>query len=239
MKDAYWFKHDSNAKDDPKCVMLIEQLGLEGYGIYWVLVETLRDQPGYRYPLALVPALARRYNTTAQKMKTAITAYGLFESDDENFFFSNSLCDRMAVYDAKREKRRLAANVRWGNVKAIDANAVQVQCKSNASALQVQCNSNAIREEKSREDIYAQSFAQFYQKYPKKRNKQTALRSWMKLKPDADLLEKIMSSLEKHKLQPDWQKDNGQFVPYPSTWLNQRRWEDELEPARSETIYRD
>lgn len=237
MKDAYWFKHDSNAKDDPKCVMLIEQLGLEGYGIYWVLVETLRDQPDYRYPLALIPALARRYNTTAQKMKTAIQAYGLFECDDNDFFFSNSLCDRMAVYDEKREKARIAAHTRWHNVKAIDANAMRTHSERNADAMQTQCAPNAIREEKSREDIYAQSFAQFYQEYPKKRSKQAALKSWLKLKPDGDLLEKIMSSLEKHKQLPDWQKDNGQFVPYPATWLNQRRWEDELEPAEPKKQY--
>jgi len=47
VKNAYYFSHDSNAKDDPKCVLLIEQLGLEGYGIYWILIEILRDQPGY------------------------------------------------------------------------------------------------------------------------------------------------------------------------------------------------
>jgi hypothetical protein len=67
-KDAYYFSHDSNAKDDPKCVLLIEQLGLEGYGIFWMLIETLRDQPGYKYPIALISALARRYNTTAEKV---------------------------------------------------------------------------------------------------------------------------------------------------------------------------
>lgn len=32
-KDAYYFTHDSNAKDDPKCALLIDQLGMEGYGI--------------------------------------------------------------------------------------------------------------------------------------------------------------------------------------------------------------
>ena len=106
-KDAYYFSHDSNAKDDPKCVLLIEQLGLEGYGIYWVLIETLRDQPSYRYPVALIPALARRYNTTAEKMKTVISSYGLFEVDD-NDFFSLSLMYRMERLDIKREQARIA-----------------------------------------------------------------------------------------------------------------------------------
>ena len=102
-KDAYYFSHDSNAKDDPKCVLLIEQLGLEGYGIYWVLIEMLRDQPGYKYPLALIPAISRRYNTTSEKMKTVISNYGLFEID-ENDFFSISLLRRMEHLDNKRIK---------------------------------------------------------------------------------------------------------------------------------------
>lgn len=108
MKNAFWFKHDSNAKDDPKCVLLIEQLGLEGYGIYWILVETLRDQPDYKYPLALMPALARRYNTSAQKVEAVIKGYQLFMIDDEQFFFSPSLLQRMEDYDGKREQARLA-----------------------------------------------------------------------------------------------------------------------------------
>lgn len=37
----------------------------------------------------------------------------------------------------------------------------------------------------------------------------------------------MMNSLEQFRGSKDWLKDNGQYIPYPSTWLNQRRWEDE------------
>lgn len=104
IKQCYYFSHDANAKDDPKCVMLIEQLGLEGFGIYWVLVEILRDQPTYRYPLALIPAIARRYNTTPEKMKIVVNGYGLFEVD-ESEFFSISLMKRMGRMDAMQQQR--------------------------------------------------------------------------------------------------------------------------------------
>ncbi|MCF8227006.1 MAG: DUF4373 domain-containing protein [Bacteroidales bacterium] len=107
-KDAYWFKHDSNAKDDPKVMLLIDELGLEGYGIFWVLVELLRDQADYRYPLALIPSIARRYNTSDKKMLTVISNYGLFIIEKEQFFYSNSLKERMAVLDARREQAREA-----------------------------------------------------------------------------------------------------------------------------------
>ena len=39
----------------------------------------------------------------------------------------------------------------------------------------------------------------------------------------------IVKSVEEHKLSDQWLRDNGQFIPHPQTWLNQRRWEDEVE----------
>ncbi|WP_304708976.1 DUF4373 domain-containing protein [uncultured Rikenella sp.] len=117
-KDAYYFPHDSNAKDDPKCVLLIEQLGMEGYGIYWMLIETLRDQPGYRYPVALLPALARKYNTTVEKVKTVVYNYGLFIVEGDAIFFSQSLINRMLPLEEKRlklsEAGRKGNQKRWG-----------------------------------------------------------------------------------------------------------------------------
>ena len=41
-----------------------------------------------------------------------------------------------------------------------------------------------------------------------------------------------MRALETQKKSDQWQRDNGAFIPHASTWLNQQRWEDELEPAR-------
>ena len=107
-KDAYYFSHDSNAKDDKKCMLLIDQLGLEGYGIYWVLIETLRDQVDYKYPLSLVPILAKRYNTSAAKMLLVVEKFNFFEIDEDKNFFSLSLINRMLPLEAKKEQRRLA-----------------------------------------------------------------------------------------------------------------------------------
>lgn len=118
-KDSFYFPHDSNAKDDPKCVQVIERLGLEGYGIYWMLIETLRDQPDYTYPVANIPALARRYNTTEDKVRSIVYDYGLFVVKDDQVFWSESLNRRMQVFNEKRAKRseagRLGMARRWGD----------------------------------------------------------------------------------------------------------------------------
>lgn len=108
-KDAYWFSHDSNAKDDPKCVLMIDQLGLEGYGIYWVLVEILREQPDFSYPLALVPAIAKRYGTTAPKVEAVIKGFGLFGVREDKFFYSQSLISRVLAFKEKQDKKTAAA----------------------------------------------------------------------------------------------------------------------------------
>lgn len=107
-KDAFYFPHDSNAKDDIKCVELIGDLGLEGYGIYWVLIETLREQPEYKYPVKLLPFLARRFGVAPEAFQKVVFNFGLFVVEGETTFFSESLIKRMALYEQKREQARNA-----------------------------------------------------------------------------------------------------------------------------------
>jgi len=114
-KDAYYFSHDSNAKDDPKCMLLIDQLGLEGYGIFWVLVEILRDQTDYRYPIELIPVIARRYGTSKEKMMSVVSNYNLFKVEEGKFFFSESLDSRMELADYHRIKGIRGSLFQWGH----------------------------------------------------------------------------------------------------------------------------
>jgi hypothetical protein len=71
-------------------------------------------------------------------------------------------------------------------------------------------------------------FDTFYSSYPKKKKKQDAVKAWNKLKLTPELAEQIMSALELQKKSADWLKENGQFIPYPATLINGRRWEDEI-----------
>lgn len=67
----------------------------------------------------------------------------------------------------------------------------------------------------------------FWKAYPKKKNKDRARTAWKKLKPDEALCQVIAAALERDKNSPDWQREEGRFIPYPATWLNDHRWEDE------------
>lgn len=75
----------------------------------------------------------------------------------------------------------------------------------------------------------AKSFETFYKAYPKHKSRGTAEKAWRTLKPTDELLAKIMKALETAKKSSDWTKDNGQYIPYPATWLRAKGWEDETE----------
>jgi hypothetical protein len=82
-------------------------------------------------------------------------------------------------------------------------------------------------------------FEAFWTAYPKKKSKGQALSAWKKLKPDSSLQVVILKAIEAQKRSPDWQKDKGQYIPYPATWLNAMAWEDEVptEQKRREVQY--
>ena len=153
-KDCYYFPHDSNAKDDPKCVLMIEQLGMEGYGIYWMLVETLRDQPDYTYPVANIPALARRYNTSAEKVRTVVYNYELFTVKEDKIFFSESLNRRMLVFNENRAKRSAAGRLgmarRWGY-----NNVITPLLQSNSTVITSKVKESKVKEKESIEKVAA------------------------------------------------------------------------------------
>ncbi len=87
------------------------------------------------------------------------------------------------------------------------------------------------RESKGKESNNARTregFDSFWKSYPKKKAKGDAEKAFSKLKPDAELLKTMLDAIEAQSRLPDWTKDGGQFIPYPATWINQRRWEDEV-----------
>ena len=70
-------------------------------------------------------------------------------------------------------------------------------------------------------------FDKFWKAYPKRRDKKRAYKVFMKIKPNNELLQKMLDAIEREKQTLDWQKNKGQYIPYPSTWLSNERWNDE------------
>ena len=80
----------------------------------------------------------------------------------------------------------------------------------------------------SKDTQYAGAFAVFWAAYPRHTDKQAALRAFERLKPDETMMQTILGAIERQKQSQQWTKDGGQFIPHPATWLNGRRWEDEM-----------
>lgn len=74
------------------------------------------------------------------------------------------------------------------------------------------------------EQIYMDDFDMFWMTYPKKVGKEAARKAWLKVNPNLTI---VLQALSWQKESPQWFKNNGQFIPNPSTWINQHRWEDE------------
>ncbi len=81
------------------------------------------------------------------------------------------------------------------------------------------------------EVVLAEAFEVFWKLYPNKKSKKDARKAWEKLKPSSELRQTLMTALGSHRVSRDWTKDDGQFVPMASTWLNGERWTDVLKPT--------
>lgn len=72
-------------------------------------------------------------------------------------------------------------------------------------------------------------FDEFWEAYPRKVSKQDAKDRFIKTVEDKEHFHAIMDALREQKQTTQWQKNDGQYVPYPTTWINQGRWEDDPE----------
>jgi hypothetical protein len=70
-------------------------------------------------------------------------------------------------------------------------------------------------------------FDRFWSAYPKKVSEEAARKAFAKRKPDEALLQKMLQAIEQQKQTRQWQDDDGRYIPNPTRWLNEARWEDE------------
>jgi len=83
----------------------------------------------------------------------------------------------------------------------------------------------------------SECFQKFWKAYPKKKSKGDAEKAFKAIKPDEQLLATMIATIERAKTSEQWQKDNGQFIPYPATWLRAKGWEDECTPKQEVKFY--
>jgi hypothetical protein len=113
-KDTPYFKHDGNARNDPKIKALIKKHGMSGYGRFWVIIEMFRETNGYKLEDEeyIWDALAEQMQCTSKEVKDfvkdCVEKFKLF-IQEEGFFYSPSFIQRMSHLDEIRQKRKFAA----------------------------------------------------------------------------------------------------------------------------------
>ena len=131
------------------------KLGAEGYGIFFMLIERLREEEGYKSTIDY-DTLAFDLRVDAEKVKQVVEDYDLFKfTEDGKYFYSDSFNERMEMMDLKRKKLAEAgkkgAEKRWGN-KPKDSNAIatQKQNHSNPNSDLIAIDSNKIKLNKTK-----------------------------------------------------------------------------------------
>ena len=136
-----YFSHDSNARNSDKLMKVRMKLGAEGYGIFFMLIERLREEEGYKSTIDY-NTLAFDLRVEPEKVKQVVEDYDLFKfTEDGKYFYSDSFNERMEMMDKRAQQRiskaKKAAEARWNKQTTNTSNAQTTpeQCSSNAQAL--------------------------------------------------------------------------------------------------------
>ena len=108
-------------------------------------------------------------------------------------------------------------------------NAIDETDKSNniyIYDIRTDINTDKKTHERTSENSLDQLFDEFWKAYPRKANKPAAKKAFKRISPSRELLDKMLEAISRFKLSPEWTQDSGQFIPYPSSWLNGERWND-------------
>ncbi len=102
MKDSYYFSHDCNARNDPRMLDVRAKFGWHGYGLYWAIIEVMREQKDYMISESSLPGIAFGFGMTFEEFIEFVDGctdetnpdQGLFVKKDGKLY-SESLLRRM------------------------------------------------------------------------------------------------------------------------------------------------
>lgn len=114
-KDTYYFSHDLNARNDEKILELRAQYGAEGYGIFWMIVETMAENENGGIKDSFIGGLSHGYGVAKGWLKQFLSTcvdIGLFFEKD-GYYFSNRLLAHKELRNNLSEWGRLGAEKKW------------------------------------------------------------------------------------------------------------------------------
>lgn len=135
-KDAYYFSHDSNARNDEKLLAIRMKHKSSGYGVYWMIIERLRDSKDYLH-VKDYNLIAFDLREPAEIIKSVIEDFGLFVfTDDGKHFYSESLISRMSPRDEARKTASISG-VKGNLIKHGKATKAQLEKMTEAQIIRL------------------------------------------------------------------------------------------------------
>jgi len=158
-----------------------------------------------------ITSVARQINMREYETEVKAVLEEFFTLTDEGWFHQR-VDKEIKHFQAKRQQASNAGKAsaeRRNNIRS-----TYVQPTNNHKPI----TNNQINKE------YIDRFDEFWKHYPRKVSKPNALKAWIKIKPDDELTKTIISAISKQNLSAKEE----QFIPHPASWLNGKRWEDEV-----------
>jgi len=181
-----------------------------------------------------VTTVARKIGMSQHEAEVEQVLNEFFDFDESIGWTQSRVAQDIAHYHAKQEQASRAGKAsaqRKANVKQtpveqpLNDRQTTVEPTNNQEPL---TNNQLTPKAPKGADV---RFEEFWKAYPKKIGKDAARRAFEKRKITAELMTLVMQSVRKQCQSDAWKKDDGQFIPHPATWLNQGRWQDEIDTA--------
>lgn len=77
-------------------------------------------------------------------------------------------------------------------------------------------------------------FEIFFAGYPRQVSRGAAEKAFVKLAPDDELFAVMIAAVKVQLKSKDWMKEDGQYIPYPASWINGKKWKDKLTTPKQE-----
>jgi len=136
MKNTFYFDHDYNARNDEKILMLRSEFGAEGYGMFWMLVESMAEASHGQLNRVAIGGLTVGYGVPKDRLEKiidyCITA-GLFVEAEKSKFYAPRIKQHHAKIEALMIAGRKGAEIRWGSQKNRVAIATPMQRRGEES----------------------------------------------------------------------------------------------------------
>lgn len=233
-----YFSHDSNARNSDKLLPVRMKYGAEGYGIYFMLLERLRDESEYM-SVKDYNMIAFDLRVDAGKIKSIIEDFGLFVfTENGEYFYSEGFMKRMEIKDAKSKKRSEAgkkgAKKRWGSQdnesdKENNSNAIAKPSKNIASKVKESKVKKRKKDNSPSTDELNRDFELLWELYPKKTGKKDALRHYKNAIKAGTTNKEIQDGIVNYIKFIEINNTDEQYIKGGSTYFFKEAWTDELD----------